>query len=402
MDHSYFDNQASADTIGAAIEGFGVWLEIDLDAISANLRQIRSRVGDNAEVMPVIKNDAYGHGLLPIAAHLQDQGCRRLMVAKLWEAFALNTALPGCEIVCMDAIYTDEQFQRIVQTGIVPVIYDTRVARRLSASAGRLSRRARVFVKIDTGLRRVGVAYGEAPEMIAEIRAMDNIEVVAVMSTFMQHPDHDALLLERFIETCEQAGITGKDGISRSMGSTNSILHLPGSELEMVRPAMCLFGILPFDGDEDSGIELRQALTMKARVEMVKSIEKGESVSYFGSFVAPRRMRIGTLHAGFYDGIPREVANKAIYRHGATDCATLGSISLNHTLVDLTATAAREGDVVTIIGTDGECAMKAFADRAGWMPYSVLNHLNLLLPRVYTMAGKPVALLDRAAQLYAG
>ncbi|MDH3388268.1 MAG: alanine racemase, partial [Gammaproteobacteria bacterium] len=94
MDHSYFDNQVSADTIGAAIEGFGVWLEIDLDAISANLRQIRSRVGDNAEVMPVIKNDAYGHGLLPIAAHLQDQGCRRLMVAKLWEAFALNTALP--------------------------------------------------------------------------------------------------------------------------------------------------------------------------------------------------------------------------------------------------------------------------------------------------------------------
>jgi alanine racemase len=220
------------------------------------------------------------------------------------------------------------------------------------------------------------------------------------MSTFMQHPDYDALLLERFVSSCDKAGITGRGDVLRSMGSTNSILHLPGSALELVRPAMCLFGVLPFEGDQDSGIELRQALTMQARLEMVKSIDSGESVSYFGSFVATSPMRIGTVHAGFFDGIPREVANKAIYRVNGTDCATLGSISLNHTLVDLTATDAQVGDVVTIIGRDGECALKAFADRAGWMVYSVLNHLNLLLPRVYTRAGKPVALLDRAAQLY--
>lgn len=400
MGHAFFDNQLPADAIQAAIDEFGAWLEIDLDAITFNLQQIRDRIGASVEVLPVVKNDAYGHGLVPIAAHLHDQGCQRMMVAKHWEAYALQRAVPECEVVCMDALHTDKQCERVVEAGIVPVIFDAGVAERLSAIATRLSTTARVFVKIDTGLRRVGVAYGDAPGLIAQIQAMGNIEVAAVMSTFMQHPDHDALLLERFVDTCEKAGITGKDGVLRSMGSTNSILNLPGSELEIVRPAMCLFGILPFEGDENSGMEVRQALIMKARIEMVKSIESGESVSYFGSFVAPKRMRIGTLHAGFFDGIPREVANKAMYRVGDTDCAALGSISLNHSLVDLTETDAKVGDAVVIIGRDGECAMKAFADRAGWMAYSVLNHLNLLLPRVYTRAGKPVALLDRATQLY--
>jgi alanine racemase len=400
MSHNFFDNQPSADEIQAAIDGYGAWLEIDLDAITHNLQQIRARIGESVEILPVVKNDAYGHGLVPIATHLYDRGCERMMVAKLWEAFALRQALPECAIVCMDALYTDAQVERVVANNIIAVIYDAKTARRLAAAAERLSTTVRVFVKIDTGLRRVGVAYDEAPQLIAEIRAMGKIEIVAVMSTFMQHPEHDALLLERFVQSCETAGITGNNGILRSMGSTNSILHLPGSELEIVRPAMCLLGILPFDGDTDSGIDVRQALTMQARVEMVKSIESGESVSYFGSFVAPKRMRIGTLHAGFFDGIPREAANRALYRFGATDCATIGSISLNHTLVDLTDTDARAGDILTIIGRDGNCAMKAFADRAGWMPYSVLNHLNLLLPRVYTRAGKPVALLDRAAQLY--
>ena len=400
MSHPYFEEQPSSEEIEAAVMNMGAWLEIDLDAIAFNLGQIRSRVGDGVEIMPVMKNDAYGHGLVPMVAHLCDLGCRRTMVAKLMEAFALRRAVPECEVVCMDALHTDEQVERVVGSGIVPVIYDLGVAGRLAAAGRRLGRPARVFVKIDTGLRRVGVAYEDAPGLLEAIRAMQGIEILAVMSTFMQHPEHDAVLLERFLATCDRSGISGRDGVKRSMGSTNAILHMPQSALEIVRPAMCLLGVHPFDGDESSGLELHQALSLRARVEMVKTIERGESVSYFGSFVAPKPMRIGTVHAGFYDGIPREVANRALYRFDGSDCATLGSISLNHTLVDLTGTDARTGDTITIIGREGECALKPFADRAGWMVYSVLNHLNPLTPRVYFKQGRPVALLDRAADLY--
>ncbi len=395
-----FKDQPSVQAIKQAMEGFGAWLEIDLDAISFNLEQVRSRVGAGVEVIPVMKNDAYGHGLVPMVAHLNGQGCRRVMVAKLYEALALRRALPECEVVCMDTVHTETQAQQVVETDIIPIIYDLDVAMRLAAAAGRQSKTARVFLKIDTGMHRVGVACNHAPQMLDDLRAMDNIEVLAVMSTFMQDPEHDAMLLERFVATCKQAGISGKDGVLRSMGSTNSIFHLENSALEFVRPAMCLFGVFPFEGDRECGMELRQALTMYARLELVKTIERGDSVSYFGSFTAPKRMRVGTLHAGFFDGIPREVANKAIYRFGDTDCAAIGSISLNHTLVDLSETDARVGDIITLIGREGECDLNALAGRAGWMVYSVLNHLNLLLPRIYTKAGKPVALLDRAASLY--
>ena len=97
MSHRIFNNQPSAEAIQEAIAGFGAWLEIDLDAITFNLKQVRARIGDGVEVMPVMKNDAYGHGLVPMVAHLHDLGCQRLMVAKLWEAFALRRAVPECE-----------------------------------------------------------------------------------------------------------------------------------------------------------------------------------------------------------------------------------------------------------------------------------------------------------------
>ena len=400
MAHSYFNQQPSTQAIKETIKNFGAWLEIDLDAISFNLQQVRARIGAEVEIMPVMKNDAYGHGLVPMVAHLHDSGCQKVLVAKLWEAFALRRAVPECNVVCMDALHTDSHVEHVVEEDIIPVIFDLDVARRLSAAAQRQFKQARVFVKIDTGLRRIGIAHDQAPELLNAIRELGNIEILTVMSTFMQHPDHDTIILERFLRTCDQAGITGNDGVQRSMGSTDSILHFPQSALELVRPAMCLLGVYPFEGDEDSGIELHQALTMQARVEMVKSIKAGESVSYFGSFVAPKPMRIGTVHAGFFDGIPREVANKATYFAGDIPCSTLGSISLNHTLVDLTETAAQAGDVMTIIGRESENSVKTFASHAGWMAYSVFNHLNLLLPRVYFKSGKPVAVLDRASELY--
>jgi alanine racemase len=99
MSHRVFDKQPSTAAIEEAIAEFGAWLEIDLDAVTFNLQQVRARVGDGVEVMPVMKNDAYGHGLVPMVAHLHDLGCQRMMVAKLWEAFALRRAVPECDVV---------------------------------------------------------------------------------------------------------------------------------------------------------------------------------------------------------------------------------------------------------------------------------------------------------------
>jgi alanine racemase len=157
---------------------------------------------------------------------------------------------------------------------------------------------------------------------------------------------------------------------------------------------MSLYGVYPEPKDVASGPKLRQALSWKARIEYTKTINRGDSVTYWGKFVAPEGMPIGTVHIGFYDGVPREMANKARIIVDGNYQSSVGSISLNHILVDLRGVEAEEGDVVEIIGRTGENTLSRFAETAGWMTYSVLNHLNSHTPRVYTRDGEPVALLE--------
>ena len=151
----------------------------------------------------------------------------------------------------------------------------------------------------------------------------------------------------------------------------------------------------PEEADRGAGLELRQTLTFKARVEHLKWIEAGQSVTYHGRFVAPEAMRIATLHVGFYDGIPREMTNKARIRVGDVLTRSVGSVSLNNCLFDATGLDVEVGDVVEVYGRDSENDVASTAREAGWMTYSVLNHLNPFLPRVYIRAGQPVALLER-------
>jgi len=178
------------------------------------------------------------------------------------------------------------------------------------------------------------------------------------------------------------------------MASSDAIFHDPEAWLDMVRPGMSLYGVFPEAKDAASGLDLRQVLALKARIEHAKWVEEGDSVTYWGRFTAPRRMRVGTLHVGFYDGIPREMANKGRIRVGNEYRQSLGSVSLNHYLLDLTSTDSSAGDVVEVIGRDGENSLVGMAEASGWMVYSLMNHLNPSTPRVYLKKGKPVALLD--------
>ena len=133
---------------------------------------------------------------------------------------------------------------------------------------------------------------------------------------------------------------------------------------------------------------------MKARIELVKWVEKGDSVTYWGRYIAPKRMMIGTVHAGFYDGLPRELADKGKVRYDGALRDMLGSISLNHVVVDLTGTEAKASDVVLILGTDADNTVAEVAATAGWMVYSLFNHLNAKTPRVYYEGGRAVEILE--------
>jgi alanine racemase len=249
-------------------------------------------------------------------------------------------------------------------------------------------------VKVDTGLNRVGVKHSEAAGLVERIQRLPSVEVQGIFSTLQQRPEQDEEMLKKLMSVGAELKARGIHVRYRSIASTDSVFHNPRMWLDMVRPGMSLYGVYPEPRDASSGLRLRQAIQLKARVEHVKWVEAGESVTYWGRFVAPRRMRIGTLHLGFYDAVPREMANKGKVVVKGKLRGSLGAVSLNHYLIDLTDVDAEKGDEVTVIAESGENDLYGTASTAGWMTYSLLNHMNPFMPRVYYMGGEPAALLE--------
>lgn len=389
---NYFAKQPNTETIMKKIEGYGSWLEIDLDKLDHNLEEIRRHVG--VPVMAVVKNNAYGHGLIPVTAYLESRGVEWCMVAKLYEAFHIRDAGLKLNILNMDVLFTPEQFRMVVEKEITQTIYTREDADRLSEEAERLGKQAKVFIKVDTGLNRVGIRHSEAAELIEYVHRLENIDVLGIFSTFQQKPEMDREQLQKLLAVDKQLRKRGINIPIRSMASTDATLHNPDGWLDLVRPGMSLYGVYPEKKDHKAPLNLKQVLCFKARIEYVKTVEAGEGVTYWGRFIAPKRMRIGTIHTGFYDGIPREMANKGRVLVDGVYKPSLGSVSLNHYLVDLDDVDAEKGTVAEIISREGENTLSETAETAGWMVYSLLNHLNINTPRVYYMNGEPVALLD--------
>lgn len=392
MSDTYFESQPAPEEIRERIEGFPSWFEIDLDNLEHNLNQIKSLT--SSRIIPCVKNNAYGHGLVPIVAHLESLGISRVLVVKLSEALKLREAGISLEIVNMDPLFAKSSYKAVVEKGVTQVVYTEDIAQTLSEVASVKKVKAHVFVKIDTGLRRVGVKHDEAADFLELVSGLPGLEIDGIFSTLNQEEEQDKIQLKRLLEVEEEARKRGVDTGLRSLASSDAVLYKPETHLDAVRPGMLLYGVYPTAKDMGSGVALKQTLSFKARLEHAKWVDKGDSVTYWGRFTAPRRMRIGTVHVGFYDALPRELSNRGRVKIGDGFRSIIGSVSLNHILVDLTDTAIKPGDVVEVIGREGENTVNAIADAAGWMTYSLLNHLNPLTPRVYLKKGEPVALLE--------
>ncbi len=391
MTDGYFANQPSPEEIIERMKGYSSWLEIDLDNLGYNFDQIKKHVG--VTVMAVVKNNAYGHGIIPVTAYLEEQGVEWGMVAKLYEAIKIRKAGLKLNVLNMDVLFTDDQYESVVKNKITQCIYTKTDADKLSTTAEKLGTSVSVFIKVDTGLNRIGVRHSEAAEFIEYVHNLKGVDVLGIFSTFQQNTE-DKSMLAKLLAVDEKLKAKGIKIPIKSMSSTDATFHNPDGWLDLVRPGMSLYGVYPEKKDLSAPVDLKQALSFKARIEYVKKVSRGEGVTYWGKFVAPKDMTIGTIHAGFYDGIPREMANVGRILVDGQYKSSLGSVSLNHYLVDLDDVKAEKGSVVEIIGMKGENTLSKTAETAGWMVYSLLNHLHMNTPRVYYSNGEPVALVD--------
>ncbi|MGD0804528.1 MAG: alanine racemase [Candidatus Bathyarchaeia archaeon] len=392
MAEAFFARQLTPEKIEKRIEGYPSWLEIDLDAITHNIEQVRQRV--HVEVIPCVKTNAYGHGLVPVVAHMMRRGIKQFLVAKLWEAEQIRDAGLECGVISMDPLFSDEHFDTVVARNITQTVYQRSTADRLEGAAKRLSKKAKIWVKIDTGLGRVGVRWSEAVELVQYISSLPHIEISGIFSTMSEDAELDRIQVDRMIRVSHDLDDRGiKYGV-RSMASGNAVFHRPYAFLDAVRPGLMLYGFYSDPGDRESGLGLRQAFAFKARVEQVKWVEAGESLTYSRRFTASKRMRVGAVHIGYSDGYPRGMTKQGLVKVGGMVKPVLGTVSVNHFLVDLDGTGVEVGGVVEAIGREGENNAHNVAELAGIMTYSLMVGLHPMLPRVYFEKGKPVALSE--------
>jgi len=392
MAEAYFGSQPSSGEIEERVKGYASWLEIDLNRLGFNLEQVRNRT--EVEVIPCVKTNAYGHGLVPVVAYLVRSGVGRVLVAKLWEAMQLRGAGLDCGVINMDPVFTEGQFDAVVENGFIQTVFSRSAADGVSGAAERWGREAEVFVKVDTGLNRVGVRHGEAADLVEYVQSLPGLRVGGLFSTFVESPELDRVQLERMLTVDAELRSRGIEVPLRSMASSHDIFHFSESYLDAVRPGLMLYGVYPEPADRNAGLELRPVMAFKARLEHAKYIEAGESVTYSRRFVAPRRMRVGTVHAGYSDGYPRELMMKGSVRVGDVIKPVLGTVSVNHHIVDLDGTDADVGDVVELVSREGENTMERLCAIAGIEPYKFCVGLNPLTPRVYLEGGRPVALSE--------
>ena len=389
----YFANQPTPDEINERIKGYSSWIEIDLDAITHNIKQVCERT-ENRPIIPCVKSNAYGHGVVPIVAYMQEQGIEMVLVAKLYEAMQLREAGLDVGIVSIDPLFSDESFAKVVEHDITQTIYQPESARRLNEAAEKQGKVTPVWVKIDSGLGRVGVRWSEAVDYIKMVSEYPYLKLTGMFSTMSEADELDRKQVQRMLDIEKQCKEIGIDVGVKSIASSNAVFHKSYTYLDATRPGLMLMGFYPEDDDTGQGITLKQSLCWKARIEHVKWVEEGEALTYSRRFVAPKRMKVGTVHIGYYDGFPRGLTKKGKVRVGDQIKDVLGTVSVNHFLIDLTDTDCGVGDVVEAISREGENSALNVANLAGIMTYSLGNGLHMLIPRVYLRGGVAVALTE--------
>ncbi len=360
------------------------WLEIDLSCISHNIDLIKQHT-NGRKVMAVIKGNAYGHGLTEVGKYLENIGIYGLAVGKLQEALALREAGVKCPILNFGP-FSQPDSDLIVENDISQSVYSSS-AFFLSDSAKRLNKQARVHIKVDTGMGRVGVPHDEAALIFDDIASKSEIKIEGVFTALTEEKEFDKVQIERLNDVCDKAEVKGYFIGLRHAASSAGIMDFPDSYLDMVRPGIAIYGHYPSDREyELKRLHLKPAMTFKTRVCRVNDLESGEGVSYHRPFKAEKNEKVITASTGYSDGIPYRIADKASVLIRGRKFPLIAAVTANHITAEVTGMEdIKTGDEVVLFGMQGNERITAeeLAAAADTSSYKILLWMNPLLPRIY-------------------
>jgi alanine racemase len=366
--------------------GHPVWAEVDLGAIRHNIETLRA-LARGAEVMGVVKGYAYGHGNPASAVAMIQGGATRLGVARVAEALHLREA--GIEIpIHVFSEPPPEAAPAIVSEGLIATVYTESFARALSDAAEAASTTATVHVKVDTGMHRVGLQERELPEAKRVLRSMPGLEIEGLWShlAVADQPDHPFTRkqLDLFLELARQFEEGEEPLIYKHIANSAATLHMPDAHLDMVRCGVASYGLWPGEALVGAA-DLRPALSLKARISMVKKVMAGEAVSYGLEYELEESSRVATVGAGYADGYDRRLSGASDILIRGERHKVSGTVCMDQFMVDVGERQVEVGDVVTLIGTDGSQTIDAeeLARLIGTINYEVTTRIPSRVPRVY-------------------
>ncbi|MCW3991891.1 MAG: alanine racemase, partial [Candidatus Bathyarchaeota archaeon] len=321
-------------------ETMPVWAEVDLDNLAHNIREVRRITRPETIIMAVVKADAYGHGATTAAKTFLENGADRLAVATPREALELRRA--GYDVPILVLGYTPAQQSReVVEHDVTPTVYTYGHAEALSRAATAQGRVAKIHVKLETGMGRLGFLPTEKSiDDIVEISRLPSLEMEGVFTHFAVADTRDKRYTrEQFGRYLGMAEALEERGVSiplKHVSNSAAIIDLPGYNLDMVRPGSIIYGIYPSEEVDRGRLELRPAMTLKARVSNIKTVPAGTGISYGLTFATDKASRIGTLSVGYADGYSRLLSNRAEVGVKGRRAPVVGRVCMDQCMVDLT------------------------------------------------------------------
>jgi alanine racemase len=376
---------------------------IDLDVLSGNYQAVQAAVGPERELLAVVKAEGYGHGTVESAQAFIDAGAAWLGVATVEEGEALRNALTSedagrygeVRILVMSGA-SPELAPRIVSANLDAVVWDLNQVEALSAAGGAAGRLVRIHLKVDSGMHRLGVTPGDAPEFLRKTAALDRVEVEGLMSHLAQADEESGenptrAQFEVILALIDD--LRGQGLLPPMVHCANSAggLVYPGAPGQLVRAGIALYGSLPAAA---RGVEVLPAMTLRSAVIQVKDVPAGGTVGYGGTYRRTGAGRIAVVAFGYADGYPRILSNRAEALLWGKRVPVVGIVSMDMLTVDVTDLAdAQIGDEVVLLGAQGGEAVSGeeLASRAHTISYEIFTGVGLRVPRIFFRDGRAVS-----------
>ena len=380
-----------------------VWAEVDLDAIWENMVHMKENIAENTKILAVIKTDGYGHGGVPIAKMLEQLDFMFGYAAATYEeAHVLREA--GVKKPILILGYTFPYcYEELIREKIRPAVYRRDTVEGLVAAAAKVGQKAKVHIKVDTGMGRIGITPDEEGlEFVRFLMGHTELEVEGIFTHFAKSDEedktsayHQLALFQNFIDRIQtELGLTIP---VKHCSNSAAILEMPQANMDMVRAGITTYGLYPSEEVSKDIVPLRAAMSLYSHIVYCKTIHAGQSVSYGGLFTAQKDTRVATIPVGYGDGYPRSLSGRGYVLIRGKKAPILGRVCMDQFMVDISEIpGVMEGDKVTLLGVDGTERITAeeLGELSGRFNYEFVCDLGKRIPRVYRQHGEITEVRD--------